>query len=222
MNRKIMLSLVTVFTLPAMAATNAELEAMLIKMQKDFTEYKAAQEKKISALEKQLAQKNSTKAEPRSSGKEVKVAQKSTVNKPKPVATKKKHTASVHKSTSKSSTHSTVYPVAKTQAPVAATEAKAGEDGGIFTLLTPDRGGFRVATTDMGTLNISVWIFVSPTMLCRQKKLTHFSKALPREKLTLIFLLKCELSLTRENHVFTARVVSPQCRSESNRFPPLC
>ncbi|HIQ47716.1 MAG TPA: hypothetical protein EYH57_08870 [Sulfurovum sp.] len=60
MNKKITLSLATAFTLPAMSATNAELEAMLMKLQKDFGNYKVAQEKKITSLEKQLStsQKN--------------------------------------------------------------------------------------------------------------------------------------------------------------------
>ena len=60
MNKKIALSLAAAFTLPALSATNAELEAMLIKLQKDFGSYKVAQEKKIASLEKQLSSKQKT------------------------------------------------------------------------------------------------------------------------------------------------------------------
>lgn len=55
MNTKIALSLAVALTLPAVAATNAELEAMLMKLQKDFGNYKVTQEKKIASLEKQLS-----------------------------------------------------------------------------------------------------------------------------------------------------------------------
>lgn len=54
MNKKIALSLAAAFTLPAFSATNAELETMLLKLQKDFGTYKVTQEKKIASLEKQL------------------------------------------------------------------------------------------------------------------------------------------------------------------------
>lgn len=59
MNTKIALSLVAALTLPALSATNAELEAMLVKLQKDFGTYKVTQEKKIASLEKKLNTKKS-------------------------------------------------------------------------------------------------------------------------------------------------------------------
>lgn len=69
MNRKITLSLVAAFTLPAMSATNAELETMLIKLQKDFGTYKVTQEKKIASLEKKLSTKKSIKKSTQKSSK---------------------------------------------------------------------------------------------------------------------------------------------------------
>lgn len=57
MKQKIALSLFAALTIPAMSATNAELEAMLSKLQKEFKTYQQTQEEKYAALEKQLASK---------------------------------------------------------------------------------------------------------------------------------------------------------------------
>jgi len=61
MKKKISLSLSVALTLPLMSASNAELEAMLIKMQKEFSTYKVTQEKKIASLEKQIQPKSTKK-----------------------------------------------------------------------------------------------------------------------------------------------------------------
>lgn len=80
MIKKITLSLVASSTL-MVGATNAELEAMLIQLQKDFGTYKVTQEKKIASLEKKLStsKKTTKKKETTTSKKtrkqEVKVAQ---------------------------------------------------------------------------------------------------------------------------------------------------
>ncbi|MHB9015004.1 MAG: hypothetical protein ACYC20_02625 [Sulfurovum sp.] len=52
MKKTITLSLFAALTLPAMAASNAELEAMLLEMKKEFHAYKSTQDKKVAALEK--------------------------------------------------------------------------------------------------------------------------------------------------------------------------
>jgi len=77
MNTKIALSLSVALTLPLMSATNAELEAMLIKLQKDFGTYKVTQEKKIASLEKKLSVNNSSKkSTSKSSNRKTTVAKK--------------------------------------------------------------------------------------------------------------------------------------------------
>ena len=158
MNQKIILSLVAALTLPAMSATNAELEAMLIKMQKDFAQYKVAQEKKISSLEKQLAQKSqSNKSAPKPSEQKTVVAHKSTKS-----TAAKKHTPVTQKS-QYHSVSSTTHEKAETNrfAATANTEvaAETAPSDEYFGFLKPDRAGFRVANTDMGTLNISFWTY---------------------------------------------------------------
>ncbi len=79
MIKKITLSLAASSTL-MMGATNAELEAMLIKMQKDFGAYKITQEKKIASLEKKLSSKSTRpkKASKTNKKEEVKVANNNT------------------------------------------------------------------------------------------------------------------------------------------------
>ncbi|PHS40730.1 MAG: hypothetical protein COB07_04265 [Sulfurovum sp.] len=75
--KKIALSLVAAFTLPAMSASNAELEAMLIKLQKDFGTYKVTQEKKIASLEKKLSvSSDNKKSTPKTNKKKTTVAKK--------------------------------------------------------------------------------------------------------------------------------------------------
>ncbi|HQR74218.1 MAG TPA: hypothetical protein PLH07_05160 [Sulfurovum sp.] len=61
MKKTITLSLFAALTLPAMAASNAELEAMLLEMKKEFHAYKSTQDKKVAALEKELASTKQTK-----------------------------------------------------------------------------------------------------------------------------------------------------------------
>lgn len=61
MKKTITLSLFAALTLPATAASNAELEAMLLEMKKEFHVYKSTQDKKVAALEKKLASTKQTK-----------------------------------------------------------------------------------------------------------------------------------------------------------------
>ncbi len=150
MNHKIMLSMAVALTLPAMSATNAELEAMLIKLQKDFGQYKVTQEKKISSLEKELSVKSgskkssskksySKKSTPKPAKKKTTIAQKSTDTKP---------LSTQNKTETKS-----LISIKDTQNE----DIKAADE--FLTYLNPERGGFRVATTPLGTMNISLWTY---------------------------------------------------------------
>ena len=170
-----MLSLAVALTLPAMSATNTELEEMLIKFQKDFAEYKVTQGKKISSLEKQLSVKSgSKKSTPKPRKKKTTIAQKNTDRKPLSAQNKTKQKTLIAKNTKdfssddahatkNNNTYRTTHDKAEKKALIetigtkAVIDEKAVDD--FLGYLNPERGGFRVATTPLGTMNISLWTY---------------------------------------------------------------